>query len=163
MSARNCRSVLVGALFIVGLAGCPGSDDIGSTVPVSGKVTIDGKPLESGTVTYHAEESKGNKTKAGVTGIVKNGEYTLNTGSVTSNRSGAPPGWYKVTISTAPQMMGQATAAPTDPKGFDPKTALPSSKGAPIAQKYTDVKETPLEVKVESGNNAAYNLEATSK
>ncbi len=166
MITRCRRSVLLAALCMVGIAGCPASDDIGTTLPVSGKVTIDGKPLESGTVVYHPDEQKGNKTKALPTGMIKNGEYTLSSASVTTTKQGAPPGWYKVTIDPAAGMMGAAPPAPPKAK-VDTNAAnsgLATSKGGvPLAKVYSDAKNTPLVVEVKSGNNAAYNLDAKSK
>jgi len=158
MVARYSRSALLAVLLVVCLAGCPQTDDIGTTVAVAGKVTIDDRPLENGNVTFHADDSKGNKTKAGVSGIVKNGEYTLTSGSVTTNKTGAPPGWYKVTITSS---IGMGAPAESKDK-FDPKALMQTgAKGQPIADKYTKVEATPLEVEVKSGGN--YELKASSK
>lgn len=159
MIARCSRYGLLGALLMAGLAGCPQSDDIGTTLPVSGKVTIDSKPLANGTVSYMPIEAKGNKTKAAVSGIVTNGEYTLKSGSATTNKNGAPPGWYKVIITTTAMTMAPA---PKEGATADPKK-LGAPTGTPIAEKYTSASTTPLEVEVKSGNNAAYNLDAKSK
>ena len=164
MIARQCWFLLLAVVLVVGISGCPGSDEIGKTIPVTGKVTIDGRPLESGNVTFIP--TKDNKTKAGVSGIVKGGEYTLVSGTSTANRSGAPPGWYKVTISTTPSGM---TAPPAGAGKVEPgkgdKLNQPGlenqGKAAPIAEKYTDPTKTPLEVEVKSGGN--FDLEAKSR
>jgi hypothetical protein len=160
MTARNRRFVLFAALLIVCLTGCPQSDDVGPTVPVTGKVTIDNKPLESGTVSFIADDKKGNTTKAAVSGIVKGGEYTLKSSSTTINdKPGAPPGWYKVTIRPGAMMSG-----PIESNTKGGKPSLPDAKSAAIAAKYTNVLTTPLEKEVKQGNSPAdYELNAQSK
>jgi len=164
MIVRYTSSMLLAVLLVVGVAGCPGSGsgDIGATLPVAGKVTLDDKPLEDGNVTFHAWEEKGNKTKAGVSGIVKKGEYTVTSGTAAANANGAPPGWYKVTI--APGMAGnfQETKPSDNPKADLQKKSLDAPKASQsIAAKYTNLKETPLEVEVKAGGN--YDLKVTSK
>lgn len=162
MVVRYSGSVLLAALLLMGVAGCPagGSGDIGPTMVVTGKVTIDDTPLEDGNVTFHPWEAKGNKTKAGVSGIVKKGSYTVTSGTTTSNANGAPPGWYKVTI--APGMPGnfQETKPVAEPKVEKKKTEIAKANQS-IAEKYTNPTSTPLEVEVKSGAN--YDLKATSK
>jgi hypothetical protein len=63
-------------------------------------VTLDGKPLPDGLLLFHPDESKGNTARAACTGRVKGGQYTLITSGVTrtDTGSGAPLGWYKVTL-----------------------------------------------------------------
>jgi hypothetical protein len=172
MVSRHCKSVLCVGLLVVGMIGCTGSDDIGPVQQVTGKVTIDGTPLAGGTVTFHPDTKKGNKTKAGVSGVVKNGEYTLSSASITTTKPGAPPGSYKVTISTqgsTMNMTGKGSAPVKDQKG-DPGKPAPTGPGqgggqqkgdTPIAAKYTDPSSTPLEIEVKSGGN--YDLTAESK
>ncbi len=66
-------------------------------VHVSGTVTLDGKPLTSGTVTFVADASKGNTqmgTPAGNIGT--DGTYKIST----EGKNGSPLGWYKVTVVT---------------------------------------------------------------
>jgi len=65
--------------------------------PVTGKVTLGNTPLTSGNVNFVADISKGNQTKATPGGqISSDGTYTLSSG----DKSGAPAGWYKVTVFT---------------------------------------------------------------
>jgi hypothetical protein len=171
MVSRHCKSVLCVGLLVVGMIGCTGSDDIGPVQQVTGKVTIDGTPLAGGTVTFHPDTKKGNKTKGGISGIVKNGEYTLSTATVTTTKPGAPAGWYKVTISTigsTMNMTGKGNAPVKDQKGEPGKPLVqgpgqggPPKGDTPIAAKYTESASTPLDVEVKSGGN--YDLKAESK
>ena len=157
MVARYCKPAMLAVFLVACLTGCP-SDDIGATISVAGKVTIDDKPLENGGVAFFPIESKGNKTKAGVSGIVKSGEYTVSSGTASANRSGAPPGWYKVTIVPSAGM-GPMTTEVTKEKA-DLKLGG-GSKATPIAEKFKNAETTPLEVEVKSGGN--YDLKATTK
>jgi hypothetical protein len=164
MRLRHGGTLLLAATVLVGIAGCPSGNDIGTTLPVTGRVTIDDQPLAGGDITFHPWQEawgapKANKTKAGVSAIVKEGEYTVTSGTISANSKGAPPGWYKVTIAPGAAMTGTGT----DPsKLADPKALTPASKAAAgIAEKYTKVELTPLEIEVKSGNN--YDLKATSK
>src|ERR1700729_3502154 len=72
-------------LFLAGCSPAP--------VPVSGKVTVGGEPLKTGTVTFFAEA--GNPTKAEPRGKIKeDGTYEVQT----DGKPGAPPGTYKVVV-----------------------------------------------------------------
>jgi hypothetical protein len=69
--------------------------------PVSGKVALkDGTPVKFGHVILHADKSKGNTTQEVSQGTIRNGEYTIKTGT----RDGAPPGAYKVSIEAAAEV-----------------------------------------------------------
>jgi len=163
MVVRFIRSVPLAALLIVALAGCPGSGgDIGATLPVTGKVTVDDKPLADGNVAFFPDAAKGNTTKAAVGGIVKNGQYTLVSATSTSNANGAPAGWYKVTISAGMAMTGTGNVVTDPAKDKGKPTLTPTeTKSEPIAEKYKDPKTTPLEVEVKAGGS--YDLKATSR
>ena len=94
-------------------------------VHVSGTVTLDGTPLQSGTVTFVADASKGNTqmgTPAGNIGT--DGTYKIST----EGKNGSPLGWYKVTV---------VTNFPGAPPG-----------AVAINPKYTDQTKTDLSVEV---------------
>jgi len=147
----------VAFIFCLGtLAGCGEPDKIGHTVPVSGKVMMDGAQLNTGAVSFHPDDSKGNKAAIFAAGTIRDGIYTLQTTSTTGSKPGVPPGWYKATVQTNVPMGGMETST----TGAIPK--IP--KGAPIAQKYTDATKTPLSVEVKEGAPAgSYDLQVTSK
>lgn len=121
--------------------GCGGqSDPVGDTIPVSGTVNVNGKPLESGSVSFHPDESKGNSSAFVSVGNIENGNYKLST----RNKEGAPQGWYKVTI---------ISNVPGDPKD---EYSLPKSL---VATKYTQLDKTPLTLEVKEGGD--YDLDVS--
>ena len=145
----------VGVILLSTICGCGGGveDKIGATLPVSGKVTIDGQPVSAGTVNFIPDAAKGNKADVnGFSMINDGGTYTLVAGTPTMTKPGMPPGWYKVTIKTnVPVGMQQSKTG----------AVMPESAGAAIAPKFTDVKQTPLAIEVKEGGS--YDLQATSK
>jgi len=160
MVTHSVRCLPFAGFLVLALVGCGPADDIGPTLPVSGTVSIDGKPLEEGAVLFVADDSKGNKAKVSCQSAVKSGSFTLTSQSTTFSKPGAPPGWYKVTIRTdAP--MGGSNMKVGDPKAVDPKAAMAANKGTPIATRYTELDKTPLVVEVKSGGS--YELKAESK
>lgn len=95
-------------VLIFGIVGCGPSDFVGGTVPVQGKVMVDGKPANHGSVTYWPDAAKGNTSKYEAVGVIgSDGTYTLST----RNKPGALPGAYKVTV------MIQEKVDNTAPKG----------------------------------------------
>jgi hypothetical protein len=111
---------------LLSLAGCGGR----TLVPVSGKITQDGKPLDGGGVSFVADTAKGNDARVACIGrIGTEGRYELKTEEMqggTPARKGAPPGWYKVTI-------------------------MPSVRGGKpieVDRVYTEPETTPLSIEV---------------
>ncbi len=81
-------------LLVLCLASC-GSDPVGKTVPVKGKITVDGKALTKGSVAFWPDEAKGNKsTFTPGAQVGEDGSFEL----YTNMKRGAPPGHYKVTV-----------------------------------------------------------------
>jgi hypothetical protein len=113
--------VLFGGVVL--LTGCPG-DGIGKLVPVSGKVTIGNAPLTTGMLTFVPDAAKGNKAKASVVATVgSDGTYQL----TTNGRSGAPLGWYKVTVNTMMPPTGAATGTFAPPVQINRKYQGPDT------------------------------------
>ncbi len=106
----------------------------GNNVPVKGKVMNGDDPLKTGTVTFYPDKDKGNTSAAlPQAQISEDGTYTL----YTDGNSGAPPGWYKVTVvAEAPKAKGADEYAP--PVYI-------------VAEDYTNMEYTPLSVEVKSG------------
>jgi hypothetical protein len=158
MNSCGSRLASLAFFFIVSLilVGCGEPDSIGKTVPVSGKVMMDGTQLNTGAVSFHPDDSKGNKAAIFANGVIKDGIYTLQTTSTTGSKPGVPPGWYKAAVQTNVPMGGMET----NTTGKIPST----SKGAPIAQKYTDATKTPLSVEVKENAPAGqYDLQVHAK
>jgi hypothetical protein len=118
--ARPVRLVLC-ACGLLAATGCGGL----KFVPVSGKVTLGGKPLGGGAVSFVPDASKGNTNRLSCMGRVgPNGGYELTTTGVTKAETGqgVPLGWYKVTLVTTLPGVPEITV---DPKYLDPdKTPL---------------------------------------
>ncbi len=157
MVTHRCRLVFLGMFTVVAYAGCSQPDVIGPTVPVSGKVTIDGRPLPSGMVNYTPDEQKGNKGKALGIGPIDNGDYTLKATSATGSKPGLPEGWYKVTVTSGAPPTQVAKDAAGGKGGPMP------GAGVPIASKYASAQTTPLVIEVKKGAPAGtYDLKVTS-
>jgi hypothetical protein len=128
------------ALFLV--AGCDGS---GSLQKVTGKVTVDGAPLTTGSVRFVPDAAKGNKSKDEPAGqIGSDGTYTL----ITNGKPGAPAGWYKVTVN--------ATEVPESSNPFGGK--------ALVAPRFNVPETSGLSVEVVSSpKSGAYDLTVSAR
>lgn len=123
----------LGIFLALGLvAGC--GKPAAPVVSVSGKVTVAGKSLTAGQVTFHPDvgtsppKVKSKTPRGGPSmGEIKDGTYTIYTGG----KSGAPLGKYKVTV-TAPTMPA--------PEGKEPVSEIP--------EKYSNLVDTPLKIEV---------------
>ncbi len=80
------------AAVLAAMIGCGGGASGVKTVPVKGKVTLDGKPVEGATVQFAPEDSAG-RAASGVT--KSDGTFELTTAG---GGPGAVPGKYKVAI-----------------------------------------------------------------
>jgi hypothetical protein len=130
---------LSGALGVVVLAlsGCGG---VGTLYPVSGKVTLDGKPLPDGQVSFVPDKEKGNKAPATPFGKIKDGSYSLET----KGQPGAPAGAYKIMV---------ITRYPGSPE-----------KNPELPKRYADAGNSGLAVEVSPTPAAgAYDLKLTSR
>lgn len=119
----------LGGLFIL-LVGCFAGCSSGTTV--SGHVTLDGKPLSKGTITF---SSKGEAPSATGT-INSSGNYSLSVGT----SSKITPGTYQVTI-VATELV---PPTPTDPSPL-PKKLTPA--------KYEDPSNAEMVREVKQGSN----------
>ncbi len=105
------------------LSGCETGGE--RLTPVTGKVTVGGAPLTSGSVTFQPDAAKGNKTQHIPVGTLDGeGNYKL----MSATAEGAPLGWYKVTVTA------QAPIDPSNPYAppkhlIDPKFSDPSTSG----------------------------------
>lgn len=120
------------ALLAIIIACCSGCGDKSITVliPVRGKVTLNGAPLGTGSVTFTPDAAKGNTTPHIPVGTLDaEGNYSLQS----AGKEGAPPGWYKVTV-TAQE--------PIDPKNpYAPPKHL-------INAKYSDPNSSGLTLEI---------------
>src|SRR6516164_4282354 len=116
------RWAILCALGLTALAGCGGV----RRAPVAGTVTLDGKPLDGAVITFSPDAAKGNTASISCSGLVKEGRYELQTTGTTraDSGSGAPPGWYKVTLKPQPKPLIAQPPAPVENKGGTSKRRL---------------------------------------
>jgi hypothetical protein len=118
---RNCW-VLGSVLFCV--IGCGGP----SFVPVSGKVTLDDKPLAGATVGFYPLNVKSAETPLTSIGRTNDkGEYALK--AVMAKKSGAIAGKHRVSITVEPDLTGSDLPANKLPKPGRPPKLLPIYQG----------------------------------
>ena len=146
MSTRRVAivPVLIGLFLLVG---CPGPKKA-SVYSVTGKVTVEGKPLAGCSVIF--VPAGAGSTAVGVIG--PDGSYKLKTDG---GREGALPGKYKVQLKLGDEMMQKAmmeqmTVGP--PAGGTPKSTTPKIK-TPYPENYGDAATSPKEVTVEEKSN----------
>jgi hypothetical protein len=127
-----------GAVLFLG--GCGGL----KLVPVSGTVYVDGQPAARGSVIYKPDKSRGNESGYEPLGVINpDGTYKL----ITQNRTGAPPGAYKVVVFY-----------------FKPVKSSKEEVSSLIPAKYNDANATPLAVEVvEHPAAGAYDLKVQTK
>jgi len=94
--------------------GCKKGDALPPLYPVSGKVTVGDTPLTGGVITFVPDATKDNKSIHSPSGMIgQDGTYTL----LTATKSGAPAGWYKVTIQT--NIPGKESSVAINPRYSD--------------------------------------------
>ena len=139
-SPGSCILLVVVLGGLLGLGGCGGGPPL---TEVKGHVKLTGQTMTSGVVNFHPDKNQGNTYGGECVGDINaQGEYTLHT---TDGKQGAPPGWYKVTVSQD---------APVTPDNTHPNTK-PS-----INTTYSNVGTTPLKKQVvDKAPPGAYDLE----
>jgi hypothetical protein len=105
-AGRRLLATCTASLLLAAVAGCD-SSGIGKTYPVTGKIFVNGELALgcAGTVALYADATKGNTTPFDVwanLGEEGDGSYTVYTKGPGGSKAGAPPGWYKVTVSVFP-------------------------------------------------------------
>jgi hypothetical protein len=138
------------AAAVVVVSGCGGSGDNLPRQPVSGTVTLDGKPLDQGTISFQPVSEL--PTAAAI--VFSDGRYSI------ARAQGLVPGAYRVLISSTP---------PTT-LAIDPATGMPPPPGKPtpppkerLPEKYNASTTLTAEVKEGASNQFDFSLESTSK
>jgi len=138
------------------LHGCGPANPYG-TVVVTGKVTVDGEPMEGVSISFSPTTSEG-MTAYGMT--VADGSYQLTTGGAPFG-TGAVPGTYTVSFSKVTPGGEGMSMAEFEAGGSRPMTGPPPPVYH-IPEKFSDPKTAgfdPVEVKKKaSENNFEFNL-----
>jgi hypothetical protein len=146
------RRVFVGFVSLALIAGCGGGLPQQKTYPVTGTVTLDGKPLPNVTVIFHAENAASFKWKELPQGTTDaEGKFTVFT-YTNAPADGAPAGSYKVGI--------EFTPPPQDDDGNDQVKRV---KGVRIPAKYADPKTSGLTATVDAKPNQLSPFALSSK
>jgi len=90
LKTRTLVSVV--GLGLALLSGCGDDTGLGKRYPVTGQVTYNGKPLESGKIAFIPVDPEKQRTASG---FIQDGNYTLTTAIPDD---GALPGDYQVTV-----------------------------------------------------------------
>nr|WP_303652935.1 Ig-like domain-containing protein [Paludisphaera mucosa] len=158
----------MGLAIVAGCSGGGGEEDSYSLVPVEGKLTLDGKPLEGASITFNASQGNNPPTDGGdVTGA--DGTFSAKY----RNRSGLAPGTYKITVHQ-PKAALPGKPAPPDLDPFMMSLAIDAAnkkkgprKTAAIDQPwiYSEIDRTPLSHQVSVGGDVdlVFDLKSTLK
>jgi hypothetical protein len=132
------RARLITGCCLCGLFALAGCSQV-KWVEVSGKATVDGKPLTKAAV-FFAPDKDNTLQMIPFGKLDENGVYHLTTG----DRKGAPVGWYKVFVDYEHKKGDQAPS--------------------PVHPKYLDASKTTLSVEVvENPETGAYDLKFSLK
>lgn len=128
--------------------GCRRGNPLG-TVPVEGKVTHNGQPVEGATISYIPEGDGRPATAVSGAG----GAYSL----VTLDYTGAIPGKYAVVVRKS-----DVTAQSTQPVSMEEALKLNNRPPPPpkelLPAKYSDATKSPLKVEVKAGQSNKIDL-----
>jgi hypothetical protein len=127
-------------VLLMSLCGCSEQE----LAPVSGLVTVDGKPIEAAQVLFM---SPGHRPAAGESDA--QGRYVLST---YATGDGAAIGTHKVTVTARPTIRVSAAGGATRPGSVRPNQ-IKHGEQSPIPEKYSNASTPLLTVEVKSGEN----------
>jgi len=132
------RQSMLGFICLALLFGC-NSASVPGTVPVGGKVTYKGTPIEGAIVTFVPEGS--GRPATATTGA--GGVFSL----TTVDASGAMPGKYKVTV----DKVEYGTAGSSSMEAASTGNAAEGRAKRALPKKYAEAASTPLAMEVPAG------------
>jgi hypothetical protein len=135
---------------VLGLSACGSDEREPELVPVSGTVTLDGKPAEGVTVGFVPQEGTAGTGAYGSTDA--SGEYTL---SHKNGKPGVEVGQYRVTFSKMRQADGSPIPEGAQSAQLDIKQFMP--------QRYTDPGTTPVKADVPAGGSESLDFQLSSR
>jgi hypothetical protein len=136
---------ILGAGALTSVAGCGGV----RRIPVSGTVTLDGKPFSGGTLIFSPDMAKGNIHRISCISPIKDGHYDMDTNGVTprDSGSGVPLGWYKVIFRQLAEGTKKHPIIPVN-----------------VHDRFRDADQTPLSVEVKDNPEpGSYDFKFTTK
>jgi hypothetical protein len=139
---RRAQLALAVSLMLL-LAGCNGKSD--SLAPVHGRIFFKNIPLQTGTIVFTPNESRGAAGPLARAEVQSDGSYHLWTG----DKPGATTGWHRVTILALEDVPREGLAEPCQ----RPLLLLP--------ERYRDPELSGLECEIKAGqdNNFDFHLE----
>ncbi len=141
-----CTALL--AVAGLSLPGCGGAQATIDRQPVSGKITLDGTPLDQGAIRFEPFADTKPRTTAG--SPIQNGNYDI------PKAGGLPPGKYMVSITSSEA----GPPLPTDPAEAMNAAGKMQPKPERIPARYNQ--NTELVVEIKSGSNQ-HDFPLTSK
>lgn len=151
------------ALLVILAAGC--SPSAPPLAPVSGRVTLDGKPLAGKTLQFLPESGTPGQGAGATTNA--SGEYKLLAARPGSTRdeAGAPPGTYRVVVVEPMFPIDLPVQDANDPNAAPAiGPAAPTRKKQEIPAAYTKAETTPLRAEVPAkGGEIHLALESAAK
>ena len=152
-----CKRVTVQcllALLAVGVSGCQREPEGPKRVPVSGVVTLNGKPLEGASVTFHPTGSTLGRGGSGESDA--EGKFTVGNYETYGLVPGTPEGDYKVTVSkqkgVSSKPAPEGSAAPATVDGLE---TIPS--------RFSDFNATVLAERIPAEGKSDVKLELRTK
>ncbi len=142
MKNLSKKSIALLLLSMLVCSGCGGKSD--GRLSASGTVTLDGSPLDSGSVVF-ADESGGS---AGV-GIIKGGSFTI---QEAASSAGIQPGTYNVVVNSWEK----------EPGSVDDQGNIVAEGVSRIPEKYNDPKTSGLTATV-SPDSQEFSFDLKSK
>lgn len=137
---RYCAVPILATIMLLSIGGGCNRGNGLDLQAVSGKVTLDSRPLDNGTIQFSPTDKQGLLSGSAIAA----GEYRI------PKEKGLPPGKYTVQISSG--LHGSAVA-PTGPPGSPP----PPLKER-IPEKYNSMSQLSIEVKSGGGNTFDFDL-----
>lgn len=142
------------SLLVIAFVGCGSSS---GTVPVKGRVTLDGEPLANASISFIPQ---GEGRQATGTSDA-NGEFTMST---IDPKDGALPGTYKVAIVPTSPMDQTPEGLSADEAMAAAAAAAAKRKGKPagpeVPEAYTRVDKTPLTQEVPPKGPILYEIKS---
>jgi hypothetical protein len=139
------RLIAAGVLLLGAcLVGCSSDPPL---APVSGKVTMNGKPLKNVRVDFHPDADKGTRGKGSTGTTNEQGEFTL---TYEEGKPGAIVGHHRV-ILTDLDVFGNVIVGRGDYRTEDPKGPKETPMVPRFGKMYSELASTPFKEEVKPG------------